>query len=146
MARTLLHLLQSTIAAQLLADAWFQAVPVFADTGKESDDIAQSIAETGFCVVVDPIENVTRLDAARGMALARASFSVEVWENPAVNPGSLNKNILEGVSKVLRIVTLFDSGPGEAQCEPDADLASLLVTDAGARCYLLNFSKIVQLS
>lgn len=146
MPRTTLHALQSTIAAQVTADPWFASVPVFADTGIESNSIATAIAETGFAVVVGPIENVTRSASARGMAMAAASFSVEIWDNPAVNPGSLNKNILEAVTKILRIVTAFDSGPGEQQAEPDANLATLLVTDAGARCYLMEFSKLVQLS
>lgn len=146
MPRTLLSALQSTIAATLVADEWFASVPVFSDTGLQSNDIANAIAETGFCAVVGPIENVTRYDAARGVAIVRASFTVELWENPTVNPESLDKNILEAVAKVVRIVTSLDSGPGEIQPESDADLASLLVTDAGARCYLLSFSKLVQLS
>lgn len=145
MARVAPKDLQTLVRSRIEGDAWFAEVSIFADSGVQAGEIQSAVAESGFVVVVGPVERVVRLDHARGTALARAHFTVEIWENPAINPVRLNKNPLEAVSRIINVVTLLDSGFGEPPAEPESELASLYVDDAGVRGYLVPLSKIVQI-
>jgi hypothetical protein len=148
MARTALTALQSSIVAALQADPWFAGIPIIADMGAQADyeRFEKALAEEGITVVVHTVKGCSRVASARGVALVRAMFDLEVVENPDRNPESANKDLLTTASNALRIVTSFDSGPGESQPEPESNLMDLAVNDTGLRAFILPFSKIVQLS
>lgn len=148
MARTALTSIQASIVAALKADPWFAGIPIIADQGAQVDyeRFEKALADQGVTVVVHTVKGCSRVQSVRGVALVRAMFDIEVVENPDRNPESANKDLLTTASNTLRIVTSFDSGPGEQQPEPESNLMDLAVNDTGLRAYILPFSKIAQLS
>lgn len=148
MPRTTLSALQATIAAQIEADPWFAGVVVVQDSGTDADNDKRekALASDGVCITVYPVEDVSRIDGARGVNLVRASFSVWVEENPNQNQRAQNRSSLEAAARIVAIVTAYDSGPGELPPSSDSRVASLLVSSDGVRVHELPFTKTVQLS
>lgn len=148
MPRTTLSGLQAAIAGVIEADTWFAGVVVVQDTGTDadSDKREKALASDGLCITVYPVEDVLRIDGARGVNLVRASFAVWVEENPNQNQKAQNRSSLEATARIVALVTAYDSGPGELHPDSESSVARLLISSDGVRVHEIPFTKTVLLS
>lgn len=119
---------------------------VVADTGRIDQDVENALVDDGFAVVVGPVLDVQRIEEAQGTQLVRASFIVELHENPEQNSSHAAIEPLEAAVSIVDTVTAFRAGAGDSRFELGATPIELVSAQPGLRVYIISFSKVVQLS
>lgn len=140
-----LSAIQSTVRTALAADAYFTAgVDVLADDGLKDDAIEAALNDVGCVVVVSPVVRAVRTDQGGKLAVLKAEFIVEVMVNPEVNAGSggADRDALEAVEAVGRVIMAINPAPGDRRFELADEFSQLVNDDPGLIAYHCMFTKL----
>jgi len=142
-----LSAIQSTVQAALAADAYFTDgvdVEVLSDDGLQDDAIEAALNGVGCVVVVSPVVRAVRTDQGGKVAVLKAEFIVEVMVNPERNSGTggADRDALEAVEAVGRVIMAINPNPGDRRFELADEFMQLVTDDAGLLSYQVMFTKI----
>lgn len=137
--------LQAKVVELVQNTALLAGVFVVADDGMINEDVENALVDHGFAVIVSPVLQVQKTAEASSTQLVQASFIVEIQENPEQNSSHAAIDPLGAAVAIINAVTAYRSGPGDQRFEVGSTPIELY-PDPGNRVYLINFTKLVQLS
>lgn len=144
--------IQSTVKAQIDANAFFSAAPAVAciiDDGTQDGAIETQLRSKGFVIVLPNILKAGRRDLGGGRLALDAEFVVRVLANPHTNTatGGANRNVYSAIGAVVSSVLSWNPvNAGDRKFEAAAEWLQLTTQDPGLMAYDLFFTKLSTLN
>lgn len=143
--------IQSTVAARLNADAFYQSAPAvvaIAYDGLQDGQIEAQLRTRGAVAVVHPITRASRRDQGQASLVFDTEVLVRVHINPSVNAatGGANRNALEMVSATILAVLKWPPTAGDRAFACSEEFLQLSVSDDGLLTYDLFFTKLATIN